>query len=668
MKSFNNKYLIIILFLCCLNFTFAQRDYNWHFGHNAGFYFPGGGNPVATTGNAFQTEEGSASISDNSGNLLMYSDGQDVYDQSNQIMPNGGGLLGNQTSTQSAIFAPMPGNSSRYFLFTAAGACASGSSYLGINYSVIDMTLAGNGTALSPLGDVAGTKNISLDANGTEHLTVACHDNGTDYWLITQVTSGDVHAYLISGTTVSSTPVVSTAPSNLTGGGCDDNVGQIKVSPDGRRMAIANRRSGGNNDLLDFNSSTGVASNVRVMGTGAAYGAEFSPNSNVIYLAMFGTLRQYNATLTTTAALQGSQITIHSQAGVPAMASLQLGPNNRIYVANGYQGSATWPFIDEIRNPDVLGAGCNFVDDAIALASGTSSVMGLPGFSNCYHQGILPCDIRADFEAIQLSECAFEFRDSRNYTAGIVSGWFWTFGDGTSSTLQDPVHIYTLPGFYEVCLTIVGFNGEECCTDKYCTYVEAYQCDPCEMLDPGFTYTNNCGDPCDFNFGGWASPYFNMPVSGWHWDFGDGTTGSGQNVDHYYSASGNYNVCLTVIGVYDPEGMDCCTKTICMTVVACGSSAKQAPADNGKIEDYEVLEKEVGELKIYPNPSNGIFSIEGLQEGADLSIINMQGQTIMQFNTDSEYLNLDLSDQPSGMYFVKTANKGNIRIYKLLKE
>lgn len=41
-----------------------------------------------------------------------------------------------------------------------------------------------------------------------------------------------------------------------------------------------------------------------------------------------------------------------------------------------------------------------------------------------------------------------------------IQSWFWEFGDGTTSTLQNPPpHLYALPGIYQVKLTITGFDG-----------------------------------------------------------------------------------------------------------------------------------------------------------------------------------------------------------------
>ena len=65
----------------------------------------------------------------------------------------------------------------------------------------------------------------------------------------------------------------------------------------------------------------------------------------------------------------------------------------------------------------------------------------------------------------------------------------------------------------------------------------------------------------DYTFNGSTVGQPSVVISSWCWDFGDGTTASGQQVSHTYALSGTYNVCLTVAD--DCSG---CTETVCRTV------------------------------------------------------------------------------------------------------
>jgi len=59
---------------------------------------------------------------------------------------------------------------------------------------------------------------------------------------------------------------------------------------------------------------------------------------------------------------------------------------------------------------------------------------------------------------------------------GTSVAWFWDFGDGSTSTQQNPTHLYGAEGYYTVCLTVIRKVGKETCCDRYCTKV--YACKP----------------------------------------------------------------------------------------------------------------------------------------------------------------------------------------------
>src|SRR5687768_1932810 len=90
------------LIACLPLFSFSQKEANiWFFGTNAGLDF-NSGSPVAITGGMINTHEGCASVCDANGDLLFYSDGITVWNKNHQVMPNGSGLSGDYSSTQSA--------------------------------------------------------------------------------------------------------------------------------------------------------------------------------------------------------------------------------------------------------------------------------------------------------------------------------------------------------------------------------------------------------------------------------------------------------------------------------------------------------------------------------------------------------------------------------------
>ena len=112
-----NKLLILLLFLLP-TISFSQKEAAiWYFGQYAGLDF-NSGSPVVLTNGQLNTFEGCATISDGTGALLFYTDGVTVWDRSHTIMPNGRRLLGDTSSTQSAIIIPRPNNTEQYYIFT----------------------------------------------------------------------------------------------------------------------------------------------------------------------------------------------------------------------------------------------------------------------------------------------------------------------------------------------------------------------------------------------------------------------------------------------------------------------------------------------------------------------------------------------------------------------
>jgi PKD repeat protein len=148
----------------------------------------------------------------------------------------------------------------------------------------------------------------------------------------------------------------------------------------------------------------------------------------------------------------------------------------------------------------------------------------------------------------------FDYSSAGSPAASVVS-WAWDFGDGGTSTQQNPTHAYSMVGAYRVCLTIVTSAG---CTAQYCDSL-VYAGGGSGSCAAIFIAANQ---GCTFTF--YDSSYASTGIAGYYWSFGDGSIGTGSNPSHTYSASGTYNVCLTIVA------NDSCQDTYCYTVT-CGS-------------------------------------------------------------------------------------------------
>jgi len=129
------------------------------------------------------------------------------------------------------------------------------------------------------------------------------------------------------------------------------------------------------------------------------------------------------------------------------------------------------------------------------------------------------------------------FLDLSFVATGTITGWDWDFGDNTSSTLQDPAHVYPGPGVYDV--TLVASSGS-------CTGTVTYQAFVYDTPVADFTTANVClGEPADFLDN---STVANGTIVDWAWDFaGLGTANGSPSASFTFANAGTYPVTLAVL-------------------------------------------------------------------------------------------------------------------------
>ncbi len=134
----------------------------------------------------------------------------------------------------------------------------------------------------------------------------------------------------------------------------------------------------------------------------------------------------------------------------------------------------------------------------------------------------------------------------------IPQSWCWEFGDGATSTEQDPIHTYTTPGTYTVNLTVTNTKGTDTMVKTDCvTKVAA----PVPVADFAANVVPLVGSPIQVLFSDRSTGI----ISSWLWDFGDGTTSTDPNPGHWYYTPGTYAVNLTAT---NSGGSTSCVKNI----------------------------------------------------------------------------------------------------------
>ncbi len=300
-----NYFFSALLFIGFIPIMTAQlQNNNWYFGTNLGLNFSGT-TPTEIFDSAMSSDGGSATVSDAVGNLLFYTNGENVWNKNHNLMLDGNNTIALLTSfgpsgaSQSVVVVPKPDDAGKYYVF-------SNNTFLGLSYSIVDMNANGG------LGAVEGTmdgldKNIELQSlTGTsEKLTAILHPSENAYWLLSFGPDPDAqgdgiddtfYAYKIDASGINN-PIPSTFTDfsslpTYTGG-------QMKISPDASKIAMVHNLGVGNSlFVFDFNADTGEVANLSgfvlpLIDDGESeysivdlYGVEFSPDSNFLYTSV----------------------------------------------------------------------------------------------------------------------------------------------------------------------------------------------------------------------------------------------------------------------------------------------------------------------------------------------------------------------------------------------
>lgn len=306
-----------------------------------------------------------------------------------------------------------------------------------------------------------------------------------------------------------------------------------------------------------------------------------------------------------------------------------------------------------------------------------------------------------------------------------VDTWDWDFGDGGSSTEQNPSHDFTTPGTYTVTLNVTGPGGSD--SETKTDYIVVHVPPPVADFI-GFPTTGS--PPLNVNFTDKSSG----SIDTWSWDFGDGGTSSLPNPVHQYAGAGNYTVSLTVSG---PGGDDTETKVnyisvsdlpptadfsgnptsgffpllVNFTDLTTGAvnewkwyfgdgnvSTMQHPAHTYNLSgNYTVSLKATGpngtdsiarenyitvmvgieelntdKVKVYPNPCSDYLMIEAKEDVQSIIMADIIGNVVkeeaIQCTAPCNW-KINMVDLHSGIYFCRiTMDDGRMMLIKVLKE
>jgi gliding motility-associated-like protein len=476
--------LLVSILLPKSGHTQLEAD-NWMFGFNQYVNFNHGTYPDTIHYPNLSSQaffgSGCTSYSDQRGNLLFYGVGGTLFDKNFQLFPSLVSLMSDNLlnyvysdATQPVLTIPYPGHDSLFIRFHIWSNIFNNYKSQ-LCYSIIDMRLR-NG-----LGEIDPVQRNVLLFNGDPvalKLTAVLHCNKKDIWVVGHLLNSDqYYSLLVTQNGISTTPTFFTG-SYISSGSPPyshlnkDNYGCIKVSASGNRLGSVFRGLG-IVDLMDFNTQTGVGSNLQILDAVpppqdtiydpsrflflGPFGLDFSPSGDKLYVTgnyafrtfneyPWGTyLFQYDVAQPTTSLIQNSRLRIDSVEGVWGGA-IQIANNGRMYV--NIQNH-----LSEIADPENPGLTCNY--QRFKVWSGLQYPdLNLPIYVQSFFR----------FPMIATGNCQFQNISFVVQNLSGVSNIVWDFGDLASgmdntSTSFTPTHIFSQEGSYEVKAVLYHSNG-----------------------------------------------------------------------------------------------------------------------------------------------------------------------------------------------------------------
>ena len=260
---------------------------------------------------------------------------------------------------------------------------------------------------------------------------------------------------------------------------------------------------GVNGSIRQYTYTTNtVGSSVSASGVSGIYGMSFSDDSADLLVAAKGA-KLFRVNWATRTIVPGWSFAL-SSFGINDSRAVEL-INDQFYVLDGYDSrSSSDPLKYAVYVFNVLGSG----------TPPSANFTGSPTSGS--------------------SPLTVQFSDKSSHSP---TSWSWNFGDGATSTQQNPSHAYSAAGTYSVTLTASNGGGSDTFTRS--NYISVTGSTPPPTAN--FTGSSTSGNaPLTVQFSDSSSGN----PSSWSWDFGDGATSTQQNPSHTYGA-GTFTVKLT---------------------------------------------------------------------------------------------------------------------------
>jgi hypothetical protein len=698
-----NLFLYIAVLLLGVSNGFAQilQNANWVFPGNGGLNFnlalpqP---QPLPL-GLLNYTEQGNsnASASDQAGNLLFYTDGFTVWNNTNQILTNGTGLLYNLGDfSQNIVIVPNPSDINKFYIVTISSGQLLNGDLHGLRYSEVDMT-DGFGIVTNMNTALPDDSGFLIDDDYFQNfgkITTARHSNGFHFWIIVEIGS-EIYSYLVNNQGIqppitSISPLPPTLYLNTNGNSLTSGNGPMKISPDNSRILI------GYTEILNqngsdptgriyegiFNNTTGHVSNyiqleVPVNITEALQAAEFSPNNLTVYRYYGSDLVSEGVLVSSIVDFNGVWIQQHLETfNTVDINCLQRAIDGRIYFTQVSTLSGQNPFfLGVINNPNQVPYN---IQTASINAGATSFIQAsLPTWVHfqplCGEiTGLVKVGCTLQWDDTAASYIIEVVADNQCHLASNSADAYGnTFGSITTSNnfidINNLGEIAQIKQFRWRIRTECGIWSDWCCIDNFlnnsCLYPISFPNGSC------FYDSQPCNAEYNLNITQEVFATENNEEQAANVITASNIINSGATADYHAG-----------IAVVLSNGFHAETGSVFRGYIedCVSNSSRMSNSENNKkntnidrSKDHISATKTINKsLKIYPNPSTSFteISVESTKINY-VRVSSMEGKVIFNQRIESNaYYLLDTSSFSKGIYILSVeTNDGKIYCEKLIK-
>jgi len=353
----------------------AQKDV-WNFGNGLGIdFYDISDVRIGTSAIPIMSECAVTVFDSLTEEVLFYTDGSSIWDKNDQFIIDGEDLGGNFSTSQSTAVIQHPGIEDSYYIFSLEDI---GSSEGNLYYTLVSTT----NSEIEVL-----EKKVFVHSNLTEKMIgvkgscntawIVVHERNSNRFISFEITPFGIVNPVYSEVGATAREIVNDYDTE------SSYHGKIRGSWDNSK--ILNASGNGPIELFEFNNTTGIISNQRILqsrsltqGFRSSYSSCFSPDNSKIYVfetQFSGTrqITQYDVTLGTSEEIQGSRENIFTSRLITdtPISDLQVDPFGRVLISGLDKFS-----ISIITNPNEDAQAIDFIEDFISFAPKETLFLG----------------------------------------------------------------------------------------------------------------------------------------------------------------------------------------------------------------------------------------------------------------------------------------------------